>query len=561
MATRLGVVRDDTRKRTLEQCNFTTFVLPFRYELQRRYLGGRGLHYRRETQSKADWIQRQRFQYLTGETREVMFSERERAGVRLFSELDTETLWLELPDAARLSWYTKQGLPPFDLQVRARLVLFDERTARAHRSRSRCCGCIGFLLLTVSMVNGMSFADMLDFNEKFRLIRYQYARQKPDLEGRLPPEVSSGDTRAGTERRYPGFTLRFPGDTAAPHRSRMPDGWLDFWAEFLCYPVVVDGQTFRLEFDLTTYPDERAFVVSHACVEDISWETDRNSRLWVLWHQFLHVEPEETRFAGGIVPYEDAWLRARTYFRWGQHPKHARLYGFSNYSCCALCLPHAFAPALDHFGSMYLDQLLLILYQRAAVMAFGRELSGLTQRWKVHRWSGARAGLRELREAFDQFINLYWFPVFTNQVQGLEMYEIARQELDNLTLFEELRTEMAGTWGFMEARVAEQLTRGGAVVAMFTMALAYLGVGLLQPTAAGDGLRVVWPSLPIVLGLGAFLTFVLASIYFWAIGSRSRTVWVLVPAAFLTLCAWYPWVLSAGDLVVRWLWHHFAVPP
>jgi hypothetical protein len=129
---------------------------------------------------------------------------------------------------------------------------------------------------------------------------------------------------------------------------------------------------------------------------------------------------------------------------------------------------------------MYLDMLLLVLYQRCAVFSFGRELSHLSQRWKVHGWDTVRSAFSELRAAFGQFVNLYWYPMITNQVQGIEMYEIARRELDNAELFTELRTEMDGTWGFMESQHQARLSRWGAIAIPLALVLAFYGVSLID---------------------------------------------------------------------------------
>ena len=162
---------------------------------------------------------------------------------------------------------------------------------------------------------------------------------------------------------------------------------------------------------------------------------------------------------------------------------------------------------------MYFDQTLLVLYQRVAIFSFSRDLSVLTQEWKQTSWKGVRARFSAFRASFAQFVNLYWYPVFTNQLQGIEMYELARRELDNKELFDELSAELATTGDFIEGTAAEEsakavqrLTAAALVVGAFGLAMAWLGTNMLQPEDGGS-LRLVWPagwalgSLLIVIGV------------------------------------------------------------
>lgn len=275
----------------------------------------------------------------------------------------------------------------------------------------------------------------------------------------------------------------------------------------------VDGKELRVKTpDFSVYPDNRAFVMSHATVDGVPWSVDEGSALWMLWRQLLEVEPKED--AGrALTTVEDQWARQRTYWRWALSPGLGRLYGYSNFSFCSLCAGHSWHVPAEHFREMYFDQTLLVLYQRVAIFSFSRDLSVLTQEWKQTSWKGVRARFSAFRASFAQFVNLYWYPVFTNQLQGIEMYELARRELDNKELFDELSAELATTGDFIEGTAAEEsakavqrLTAAALVVGAFGLAMAWLGTNMLQPEDGGS-LRLVWPagwalgSLLIVIGV------------------------------------------------------------
>lgn len=228
------------------------------------------------------------------------------------------------------------------------------------------------------------------------------------------------------------------------------------WRYLATLPIeLTDGRMVTLEPDFTVYPDNRAFLASHMTLSGVDWSLGDTSALWTIWHQLLHVESAEQPKRGPLVRYEDEWIRSRTYFRWGESAVDGRLFGYSSYSFCSLCLDSSWDLPAQHFRQMYLDQTLLVLYQRTAIFSFSRELAHLTQRWKRHHWARVRKEFSQFQASFAQYVNLYWYPVFTHQVQGIELYELARRELDNADLFEELRRELDTTNAFLRDAAAK----------------------------------------------------------------------------------------------------------
>jgi hypothetical protein len=527
--------------------NFTLFILPFRYELRptdARQLDAVVFEEENLDRQADDVVPRVR--YLTGETRGIMFGQQDNGS--LFSRVQQEVRSYRLTACCALRWHAKERDQLIEMPVTLRVVLFDRPSAEGTGlRRHESCGCVGFLIVRVTMVDGMRFADLLDVNANFRLLHYQWAGQAEQLkEHRTVGSVPEGWAR------FPVFDLWIPGGASIPASD---EHWnVSFWRELLHYPVREGKQRFRIQADIDTYPDDRAYITSHACVDGLDWQVDADglpvmdSHLGVAWHQFLYVEDSEAPPRGGLARFEYEWVKQRTYRRWGID---LRLFGFSNYSFCSLCTPSTgFPPAVVHFEQMYLDQLLLLLYQRTAVFGFGRELTALTQRWKREKWGAVRKQFRELRAAFGQFVNLYWFPAFTNQVQGLEMYELARRELGNQELFDELRTEMEGAWGFMESQTAHALNLGAAVFASVGLIVTYLGMSLFQPDASLPGaLQLLWPSVDAFALLLVVLFATFAVITYIGVGERRHWRWCVVLAGLSLLLFLAAEMVRGIDLV------------
>lgn len=548
---------DTLQGTTLGSSNFSVFIVPFRYGLAVAAPAGAEASYRQEDIDWDDPRVRQRANYVIGETRELVFG-RGKDSSPQFEELSPELARYRLEPSLRLRWYTDKATP-FDLDAWAHIVLFDASAAANPKlKKHQRGGHIGFLLLHVAASEAMTFADLLDLNENLRLVRYQHDLQRPALDRRNSKSPENGI------RRFPGFEM---GPERAVREGEADPWQVGLWEALLRHPLIQqDGKVCRLvDPDLTVNPDERAFVASHACVSGLAWETERSSRLWTLWHQFLHVESGETPRRGFLTSYEDEWARQRTYFRWGGDASDARLYGFSNYSFNSLCSPRARALPAQHFLDMYLDQLLLVFYQRVAVFSFSRTLAALSQRWKKEGWGDVRSAFAELRESFDQFVNLYWFPAFSNQVQSLEMYEIARRELDNKVLFEELREEMEGTWGHMESRNADMLNRGGAVVAAFGLTLTYLGISLFKTFPDKNVAELVFPSLDALLILLVLTSAFMAAIEWRAIRRRRHCgAWVVIAlilsaamfyANWSAIVVWIKSILAIVNALGDRVWH------
>lgn len=245
--------------------------------------------------------------------------------------------------------------------------------------------------------------------------------------------------------------------------------------------------------------------------------------------------------------FEREWADERTYKRWEEW---GTFYGFSYHSGAALIPPFQDPDLWKHFGGMYFDMFLLMLYTRVTVFRFSNRLTeisiGATKSENVEEnildW---RESFESLRWEFTLFTNLYQFPLISNQQQMIEMYQIARKSLDVEELYNEVKEEVHSNQEYILQRVQQKqsenslklakqstiltknslrLTRLASVGLVFSMALAMLSttiseriktwVDSLIPDAmrCGPELSVDW----FLLVLYIVLFFLLLKLSVWA---------------------------------------------
>lgn len=506
----------------------TLFIVPFRYRLDRRESDPRGEATRARfvravdgdrfdgsAAAKSGMPIRWRAQYLTGETRQVLFGFTDdtspptvvpTVGRRVFEYLLVEG------DGSRkafprLGWKGPSGRC-YEFHIEVRVVLFEQSSAARAVPSHRASACVGFLVVGARFPSGAPIDDLLAFNERVRHVRCAYASHADELHANRPDSLSAPP--GWVEVVDPGLRAAVPPPASvAPPRASDLD--VRLWDTLLRYPIETASErgteVFSIVSDIAAYPDHRAFVATHVRAPDHALADASDIATSALWHQVLHVEPTArptgSRREDALTPTETAWAAKRSYTRWAAgFDRGRRIWGFSNYSFASLFEADAWDAPDSHFRGSYLDLLLLVLYQRVTVFSFSRDMAALTEAWTRASDDAALRDvferLSEFRACFSQFVNLYWFPVFTNQVQGLEMYEIARRELDNVELFDELRQEMQETWGVIDAArqqrvedVERKFSKGATVFAVAGLLLAALGVSNLS--AESDRAVYHWP--------------------------------------------------------------------
>jgi len=217
------------------------------------------------------------------------------------------------------------------------------------------------------------------------------------------------------------------------------------------------------------WPDTRAFV--HACAV-FPKDTDIATALGAkkasdlakapVWCKWLNVDgfrvssvydsalgmkrakqPSEysadLRFAS---EFEQDWSKERTYRRWLHF---AALYGFSSHSAMMLTGFCVEPPTFQHFRSIYFDQSCLLLYIRSTLFRFSGEITRLASEIRDGSSAEQKAAQKKFRAMdadFALFVQLYQFPMLSNQQQGLEMYALQRRHMDIDELFKEVQDEI-----------------------------------------------------------------------------------------------------------------------
>jgi len=353
-----------------------------------------------------------------------------------------------------------------------------------------------------------ALAALLDFNQRMRYLKRPYK-----------------DYRSRVTLSWPN---KNPSDPDIAHGA--DDDYWDLWGQLIRNFVLRDGDgepgyrlqpTDILSTDSATdgrqggdqgarggYPDDRAFTYILACVtgaagfgrlgdrDDASEEYGER-----VWSCLLDVDGSSDLHYG-ISEYHLRWLKDRTYKRWFHLDT---LYGYTDFSAAMLVKVNdkqqlGFPVAYYHYHLVYLDQLLLLLYERVTLYLFSAAISTASHKYfkathSAHSTVNEQEALdsfHALRRQFTLLTNLYQFPMFSTQYQGQEMYALARKSLRVNQLYKEVETEIRATDEWLAARATERRARAtdllnerlgriqvvGAIVAALSVGLSMVGVGL-----------------------------------------------------------------------------------
>jgi hypothetical protein len=217
-----------------------------------------------------------------------------------------------------------------------------------------------------------------------------------------------------------------------------------------------------------TYPDNRTFVWTCAILPEGAkhlWRTfkdnGRKASSYGHWIKLLNIDEP------GVTPdathqsreFERKWADKHTYHRWEEWGTY---YGFTPHSGALLGPQFSEPPLWKHFGQMYFDQVLLLLYLRAVLFRFSAKLSEISRdardnhQQAKEKWA---KDFQELRWRFALFTNLYQFPLLSNQQQGIEMYTLARECMEVDDLFKEVQEEIHNSHDFLQQQQQHKLNK------------------------------------------------------------------------------------------------------
>ncbi|KAJ3308450.1 hypothetical protein HDU93_005745 [Gonapodya sp. JEL0774] len=191
------------------------------------------------------------------------------------------------------------------------------------------------------------------------------------------------------------------------------------------------------------------------------------------WIRFLNVDSPGTGLPSKM---ESEWASPRTYMRWDCYNTR---YGFSEHSG-VLWADKDMYNLKSTFFDLYFDMALLLLYNRVVLFRFSSDLFDLAELTHA-RLSGrvdsdngatllqvmyaaapwhpkklAERGFLHTREQFSRFVDLYLFPLVSNQQQGVELYSIFREAMDIDALYTEIKAQVSDSHDSYNSKVGRE---------------------------------------------------------------------------------------------------------
>ncbi|HMP75082.1 MAG TPA: hypothetical protein PKE12_02185 [Kiritimatiellia bacterium] len=591
------------------RASFTRFIMPFAWSIDFCQMPDPGTPSYRRADSASDWIHpafvstdgdlpgdftftslnidRQR--YFTRETNELLYK---RAAWYVLDRnadgKDSESgknVW----KTATVQSCVSPDKRSFEVALRPpALILLEWEGAKGHLGKDDILA-NGLLVQEVFFPNKDSapaFADLLALNEVFRCWRMPYRKHLKDCANLLHGLNNLvGDGLSGDE------------EDNRPYATQ--------WLPFLRHPIHLSNNRYaklcvpeyqhlsKYPFPKwVVYPDDRAFAVTFACVEQRSGrqedsllasaatDIENKTRTAIkscipgqstdsLWLQLLNVDrPGEDASPRMVNEADYNWLKRRTYERWADY---GTLYGFSEHSFSTLCEPgwsegddkyvdlrerSQGEPELGrHVAGLYFDTSMLLLYLRTTIFRISAELhkkscearDGCAHARNPQDWL---AKFKHLRWQYFYLENLYQFPILSNQQQHLEMYDLQRKILDVHELYGEVAKEIRTGDELFENLLMEKRNRLAVmfnVIGFFGLTLA-LALGWMDARSSqyeGSVYSALLGFVGIYLVFFGVLTLIVTGVQFWLRDGLLRRI--------LLECTWTGKAAKGVDRVIaRW---------
>ena len=515
----LDIICGDPWRHKDKPATYTRFVLPFHYRPAKKRSNAAEqavskLVYQKMTLGD---IGEERLSYFTSDTANVLFDK------TLWAKI-SGSVWNDYQKPIKVIAHNKNEI---EVMVSSpTIVLFEWEEPVKQDIPQNDILKNGFLMVELFFNDdgekSVTLEDLLMVNELFRYFRSPYKEHKT--------------------KGYAEFISKFnisPKESDAAHSDGSIAGesniYLDHWLTLLKYPLEIDGQMFKvipdewLENDshcsygdnlncnnekCLIYADNRAFVWTCATVKDkdgaelLQREFPKKEGLaapynYGHWVKLLNVDKVDH----GIIPiavdsslsaYERQWAKEKTYDRWAES---GTFYGYSYHSGAMLGPSEQLvSPFWKHFGGMYFDQIILLFYIRISLFSFSKSLTQINHEKRSDgQKSDLRKKFRGLRRDFARFTNLYQFPLISNQQQGMEMYDIARNSLAIDKLFDMISNEISSTHEFLEMEASSELAKRANVIATLGIPLAVTALVtsiISMPQELFNSLKGCWFKCP-----------------------------------------------------------------
>jgi hypothetical protein len=536
----------------LEPATFTRFLWPFAYlpvvderppslrRRARRGAGGAAPNSKRDELCTLVWnestpavtagvLEVERVRYFTPEIAQLFHRRAKRFTLKISEKValtfESEllqkpaTIALKPPELLLFEWAgpDEDPSPSPDLQ-RVGLLIVEAYFP------SVCCGAVP-----------MSYTQLLEFNHLYRhaLSPFELFATKYGVSDTLksdPLRRGFSDADGANWSAVDGYLmpwrelldvpLEMNVGGAAMRLRLMPGEWMDR-AKLIADPPLTQLNAASALTDLDCrasanqpmiWPDERAFVQTCAVLDHspkVLCQAEERLVHSGAWVKLLNVDgfgmPPSGLFAS---EFEKHWAEERTYLRWEHFNA---LYGFTTHSAAMLSQAINEPPTWQHFRTLYFDQTCLLLYVRCVLFRFSGEITRLASQMRDAASRSARSASRdrliELDQSFAQFVQLYQFPLLSNQQQGVEMYALQREHMDIKELFTEIQDEIRHMHQSYDLHHDRQFRQIAVVIAAIALlALVDPLKDLWKAYAKGGGDLLYWTNaLMVVFFIGCIL--------------------------------------------------------
>lgn len=436
--------------------SYTRFILPFAYRPQKIASGVSDFTYKVFEPEELTWRQR----YLTHETADVLFRRAKwvvldgKSGQEIeiqFSRGNTLTVCVSPPELVLFEWPNNENDTENEILRTGFLIIgiyFPEQ------NHAQPC-----------------LDNLLELNEVFKYWQQPFTRHEEigkyrELLKNLPYRINESKTIGFMENSRELYferwacLLEFPlFDEGGSCWKLIPNEWMAKARR------KVEGHAEKIDSDGTedwmVYADNRTFVWTCSLMENGANSLRESCLPGDLvsssgyWRRLLNIDPPGYNHN---TKFEEKWTDEHTFKRWEES---GTLYGFSYHSGAMLGPSCNEPPLWKHFGQMYFDQAMLLLYLRVGLFRFSHALSQISSR-VIDAKIDKKKWLIEfsrLRKEFSLFTNLYQFPLISNQQQGVEMYGAARKSMGVNELFREVQDEINSCHDYLSIEEAQEQTR------------------------------------------------------------------------------------------------------
>lgn len=334
----------------------------------------------------------------------------------------------------------------------------------------------GFFILEMYFKDDVTLNDLKTINELFRYYKKPYDVHTDTYTLRRDLELA-------LEIPTPDWTT----NKTEPSKKKEPNdyNYTNLFKYFLDIPLKnQEGFYYTLiqkkdskdkeSSDYDIYPDNRCFVYSAAIIQEESFFSNR-PEYKKDWIEYLNVDKPDDLYPYQNTNFLETWVTNKTYRRWKES-----IYGYTAHSAVMICEKSTASPLSFIFRGVYFFQTLILLYNRCTILRFSQRLSEISEREDDDNWT---ENFSKLRKQFTMFNNIYRFPYISNQQQGIEMFAIAKDNMDMEELYEEIQAQLHSSSDFSNAsdaltlnQTAYNMAKWGLPISLFSAAFGMFGM-------------------------------------------------------------------------------------